>query len=197
MVSNSDLGFLDYGVEIDGFLFFPDEVKSNNLPSREFVRTKIMSGGEFVTRGQYVPKEFTFSTVLDVNPLTPYEYDDVFLTLMNKSCKVISPYLGEMFNGEVKISKVHPKASPHSLKIDVTVKEIPPVDKRVKGDDWISYPPTDSESPKRISWKEVYRSPNTFSKKEDDDGERDPRKFYVSGTDNQVTMENNVYKTEE
>jgi len=189
MVSNSELGFLDYGVEIDGFLFFPDEVKSDNLPSREFIRTKIMSGGEYVSRGQYLPKEFNFSTTLDLNPLKPYEYDDVFLTLMNKSCKIMSPYMGDMFNGEVKISKVHPQSSPHSLKIDVKIKEIPPVDKRVRGDDIIIYPSTKTPNPNGIDWKEVYTNPQTS---ESDESERDPRKFHTPDGE-EATMNNNPY----
>lgn len=144
------------GVEIDGFLFFPEEVKGEeSYARREYKRTKIMSGGEFVTRGQYMPKEFSFTTVLDIDPNQPNMYDKVFQMMENKPCEVISPYMGDIFKAEIQIDKTHPKASPSNLKLDIKVKEIVDPKTSVIGDNVLEYPSTTSLSSHAISVKSV------------------------------------------
>lgn len=144
------------GVEIDGFLFFPQEVKGDeSFARREYKRTKIMSGGEFVTRGQYMPKEFSFTTTLDIDPNEPYAYDKIFQIMENKPCEVVSPYMGDMFKAEVQIDKTHPKASPSNLKLDVKIKEIVSPNTTVVGDSVIEYPSSTTLSDKAISVKSV------------------------------------------
>ena len=134
---------IDMGVEIDGFLFFPDEVQGNNTYShREYTRTKIMSGGEFVTRGQYQAREFNFTTTLTLDPKEPYMYDKVFQIMENKQCEIISPFLGDNFMAEVSINKTHPKAAPSSLALDINIKEIVDPKTTLVGDTTITYPPS-------------------------------------------------------
>ena len=129
------------GVDIDGFLFFPKSVGGDTSHShREFIRTKIMSGGEFVTRGQYIPKEFSFDTVIDINPEELDEYINIFTEMENKVCRITSPYMGGMFKGEVSIGVTNPESSPHVLECKVKIKEIPDVMARLKGDPVIQYP---------------------------------------------------------
>ena len=138
----------DSGVEIDGFLFFPESVEADeSYARREYTRTKIMSGGEFVTRGQYVPKAFNFKTSLDIDPAMPTMYDKVFEVMENKPCEVLSPYMGDLFLAEVTIQKTHPKASPHTLELEIKVKEIANPKTRTIGDAVIEYPSTTSVSP--------------------------------------------------
>ena len=157
----------DSGVEIDGFLFFPQEVKGEeSFARREFKRTKIMSGGEFVTRGQYMPKEFSFTTVLDIDPNEPYAYDKIFQIMENKPCEVVSPYMGDMFKAEVQIDKTHPKASPSNLKLDIKVKEIVDPKTTVVGDSVLEYPSTTSLSSHAISVKAVNKEQNDELKNE-------------------------------
>lgn len=129
------------GVDIDGYLFFPKQVDgSESFSHREFIRTKIMSGGEFVTRGQYIPKEFSFDTIIDVEPEDLDSYYNIFYEMENKVCTITSPYMGGMFKGEVNIKVTNPETSPHVIECTVTIKEIPDVMARLKGDPAIQYP---------------------------------------------------------
>ena len=146
----------DMGVEIDGFLFFPNEVKGDNSFShREYNRTKIMSGGEFVTRGQYQPRRFTFSTTLTLDPNEPYMYDKVFTIMENKPCEIISPFMGDNFKAEVTIEKTHPTASPSSLNLDITVNEIVDPKTTLVGDTPLEYPSTTYLSNTAVSVKGI------------------------------------------
>lgn len=129
------------GIDIDGYLFFPKQVEgSESFSHREFVRTKIMSGGEFVTRGQYIPKEFSFDTIIDIDPSHLDDYLNIFSLMENKICRVTSPYLGGMFNAEVIVEVTNPESSPHVIECKVTIKEIPKAMARLKGDPVIKYP---------------------------------------------------------
>lgn len=164
----------DAGVEIDGFLFFPEEVKGDeSYARREYTRTKIMSGGEFVTRGQYTPKEFSFSTTLDIDPNQPYMYDKIFQIMENKPCEIVSPYMGDIFKGEVQIEKTHPNASPGSLKLDIKIKEIVDPTTTVVGDTPIKYPSTTTLSSDAIEVKRI--SKYTPQKKEDKEANEDAK----------------------
>ena len=99
------LGDVDKAVEIDGFLFIPNGIKTDqSYSSREYKRTSIMRGGEFVSRSVYKPREFSFETSLDIDPDEPYIYDNVFSLMMNKSggCEVIASWIG-LIKGEVDI----------------------------------------------------------------------------------------------
>lgn len=155
------------GVEIDGFLFFPESVKGEeSFARREYKRTKIMSGGEFVTRGQYIPKEFSFTTTLDIDPNQPYMYDTIFAIMENKPCEVVSPYMGDVFKAEIQIDKTHPKASPSNLKVDVKVKEIVTPNTTVVGDSILKYPSSTTLSDKAISVKSVEKPVEDKAKQE-------------------------------
>ena len=153
---NNDYCNNDSGVEIDGFLFFPESVKGDeSFAHREFKRTKIMSGGEFVTRGQFKGREFSFSTTLDIDPNNPQMYDKVFQIMENKACNIVSPYMGDNFLAEVQIDKTHPKSAPASLKVDVKVKEIASPKTSVVGDKTLEYPSTTTLSDKAIKVKTI------------------------------------------
>ena len=129
------------GVDIEGYLFFPESIDSNeSFAHREFNRTKIMSGGEFVTRGQFIPREYSFKTVIDIDEEKLKEYLKIFEAMENKQCRVTSPYMGGMFNAEVNIDVKNPKASPHIIECDVSIKEIVDPMSRTVGDKQIVYP---------------------------------------------------------
>lgn len=177
------------GVEIDGFLFFPQEVKGDeSYARREYKRTKIMSGGEFVTRGQYMPKEFSFTTVLDIDPNQPHMYDKIFQIMENKPCEVISPYMGDIFKAEIQIDKTHPKASPSNLKLDVKVKEIVDPKTTIVGDSPIEYPSTTSLSSHAISVKSVKKEQKDELKEE-----REQITYDLYAKDNQGNRFENPY----
>lgn len=129
------------GVDIDGYLFFPESVNGDESYShREFLRTKIMSGGEFTSRGQYIPKEFSFDTIIDIDPSDLDDYHEIFSRMENKVCTITSPYMGGMFKGEVNVSVTNPESSPHVIECKVKIKEIPDIMARLKGDPPIHYP---------------------------------------------------------
>lgn len=139
------------GVDIDGYLFFPKSVDGDeSFSHREFIRTKIMSGGEFVTRGQYIPKEFSFDTVIDIEPEHLDEYLNIFNIMENKVCRVTSPYMGGMFNAEVNISVTNPESSPHVIECKVKIKEIPNTMVKLKGDPVIKYPSVNTVSDVKV-----------------------------------------------
>ena len=162
------------GVDIDGYLFFPKKVDSNeSFSHREFIRTKIMSGGEFVTRGQYIPKEFSFETIIDIDPDKLDDYLNIFSAMENKVCRITSPYMGGMFKGEVNVNVTNPESSPHVIECKVTVKEIPSAMARLKGDPVINYPSINTVSDITIKQrgnnqktdenkhKDIYDAPNS------------------------------------
>ena len=157
------------GVDIEGYLFFPNKVDGDeSFAHREFVRTKIMSGGEFVTRGQYIPKEFSFDTVIDIEPDELDNYLRIFSMMENKVCRVTSPYMGGMFKAEVNINVTNPTASPHVIEVKVKIKEIPSAMARLNGDPVIQYPSIntvsdvevkqrgDSKKPEKKQGEELY-----------------------------------------
>lgn len=116
----------EHNVEIDGIPFFAKEIKGKeSFNRRELKRTKIKGGTEHVVRGEYVPREYTFTTTIDVPQDSPDAFDDLFIDLMNKPCEVICPDMGGMFNAQITINRTHEEASPDTIKLDVTVKEIP------------------------------------------------------------------------
>lgn len=178
------------GVEIDGFLFFPEEVSGGNTYSnREYTRTKIMSGGEFVTRGQYNAREFSFKTTLTLDPREPYAYDKVFEIMENKPCEVISPFMGDNFKAEIEISKTHPKSSPGALVLDITVKEIVEPKATLVGDTPIDYPSTTTLSDYAISVKDVKKE----KPKSEAETEREQISYDWKAKDNNGNVYENVY----
>jgi hypothetical protein len=144
------------GVDIDGYLFFPKSVDGDeSFSHREFLRTKIMSGGEFVTRGQYIPKEFSFDTVIDIKPEQLDDYLNIFGVMENKVCRITSPYMGGMFKGEVNIAVTNPESSPHVIECKVKIKEIPSAMARLKGDPIIKYPSINTVSDINVKERKV------------------------------------------
>lgn len=112
-------------VEIDGFLFFAHDVTATESYSRrEYVRTKILGGSEFVARNSFIPKEYTFTADVYIDPTKPDAYDKVFSSMNNKPCKVTSRYMG-MFTAEVNVTKTHNKSSPGNISLSILVREIP------------------------------------------------------------------------
>lgn len=153
------------GVDIDGYLFFPKSVDGDeSFSHREFLRTKIMSGGEFTTRGQYIPKEYSFDTVIDIEPKDLDKYLKIFSKMENRVCRITSPYMGGMFKGEVNIAVTNPESSPHIIECKVKIKEIPDIMARLDGDPIIKYPSINTISDVTVKEREV-KSDNNKNKK--------------------------------
>lgn len=126
MVELNDMNTPDHNVEIEGVPFYAKEIKATEgFVRREIKRTKIKSGTEHVVRGAYIPREYSFSTWIEVPEEKPNCYNDLFVELSNKPCEVICADMGGMFNAEVNFKPTHPTGNPTRIDLEVTVKEIP------------------------------------------------------------------------
>lgn len=113
-------------VEIMGYPFYAEEITGNeSYNRRELNRQSILGGTEFVTRGKYIVRDFSFTTTIYVPDGHPEKYDDIFEEMVSRPCEVISPYMGGKFDAEVIIQKTAPEASPNHIELDIQVKEIP------------------------------------------------------------------------
>lgn len=113
-----------YNIEIEGFPFFAESVDGDEFYNRrEYSRLNIIGGTQFVNKGAYVPRSFSFTTHVRVEPNNPDVYNDIFREMMSKPCNVISPELGGMFDAVVVIKPKH--SSPKYLDLNVKITEIP------------------------------------------------------------------------
>ena len=116
----------DPNVEINGFPFYASEIKaSEGLNRRELTRKKIKMGTEFVARGEYIPREYSFSTTVEIPEERPDIHNNAFLEIMNSPAEVVCPDMGGIFKAQVIIKQSHDSGNPTQLDLDVTVKEIP------------------------------------------------------------------------
>ena len=139
---------------------FAGNVENISLASDKYFEfdddtTGVDIGGEFVTRGQYIPKEFTFDTIIDIEPDELDEYLNIFSYMENHVCRITSPYMGGMFKGEVNISVTNPESSPHVIECTVHIKEIPDVMATLKGDPIIQYPSISTVSDVTVTERET------------------------------------------
>ena len=116
----------DANIEIDGFPFFAEEITSSEpYNRRDFKRVKIKGGTEFCTPGDYIPREYSFKTSVEIPPERPDVHDEIFINIMNHPAEVISPEMGRKFTAQVTIKKTHNGATPSMLDLEITIKEIP------------------------------------------------------------------------
>lgn len=121
-----DINIVDHNVEIGGVPFYAEEISSNeSFPRREIKRTKIKSGTEFCSKGEYIPREYSFKTTIYYPEGEEDCYDSIFMELMSKEVEVISPAMGGMFKAQVIFKRSYASRQPTQMDLDVTVKEIP------------------------------------------------------------------------
>ena len=121
-----DITGADPNVEINGFPFYATEIKANEgLNRRELTRKKIKMGTEFVARGEYIPREYSFTTTIEIPEERPDIHNEVFLDIMNSPAEVVCPDMGGIFKAQVIIKQSHETGNPTQLDLEVTVKEIP------------------------------------------------------------------------
>ena len=111
-------------IEIDGFQFVAEEINlSESYPRRNLIRTNIMGGGQQTSKGEYVPRSFTFNTNINYPTNQPDAYDKLWEYMNNKDCKIVCQYTGDMM-AEVQIQKTYPKGMGNTVKLSITVTEI-------------------------------------------------------------------------
>ena len=128
----------DATLSINGVEFYPESL-SMEVPfhKRTIKRTQIMNGTQYVSRGDFTPRKFTFDTLITVNPERPDEFNELFLEMCNGECEIVSLDLGS-FNAWVDVKFTHEANTPDSLKLSFTVEEI--ADKSLIPDDEVVIP---------------------------------------------------------
>ena len=130
-------------ISIMNIPFYAEEIRGEEtFNRRELNRQKILGGTEHVTRGEYIPRKYSFTTLI-YHPLNrPDVYDKIFKEMMSKPVEVISPYMGGKFKAEVIIQKNTEEASPNHFSIDVSVEEIPDTNSNIPGESKFVIPTT-------------------------------------------------------
>ena len=115
--------------------FYAENIQADepyNRRERNF--NSILNGTEIVTQGQYVHREFSFTTTIYFPTGRPDAYDKLFEEMMSKPVEVISRYMGGKFNALVTIRKTNPEASTNHMDLDVSIVEVPEVDSKIPGE---------------------------------------------------------------
>ena len=151
-----------YNIEINGFPFFTETIEGDDFFNRrEYNKLNIIGGTQIVTKGAYVPRSFTFTTHVRVEPNNPDVYNKIFQEMMSEPCNIISPELGGMFDGIVVVSPKH--SSPSFLEVKIKITEVPKIESNIIGEE-IVIPEdkledkTDEEKEKEKKEKEVKES---------------------------------------
>lgn len=120
-------------LEIMGYPFYVESVSPNEaFNRREYNRNNIVSGTMKVTPGAYVVRDFSITTHVFIDPNHPDEHNSIFQEMMSKPVEVISPEVGGRFNAEVVVKPE--RDSLNSLKLSISVKEIPDVKSNIPGE---------------------------------------------------------------
>lgn len=110
------------------FPFYAENITANEpYARRDLVRTKVMNGTEVVTQGDWIGRDFTFTSHVPVSDDRTI-YDKYFQSMLHQPCKILSEDMGDMFDAQVIIKKTPLENYPNTLKLEVQVIEIPSVD---------------------------------------------------------------------
>lgn len=130
-------------ISIMGIPFYAEEIRGEEtFNRRETNRNKILGGTQHVSRGEYVPRRYSFTSMIYHPTDRPDVYDNLFMEMMSKPVEVISPYMGGKFNAEVIIQRDTEEASPNHFTINVDVEEIPEVNSNIPGESKFVVPTT-------------------------------------------------------
>lgn len=114
----------DPSLSINGIDFYMESFSSEEpVQRREVKRTSLMNGTEFVVKGKWIGRKFTFKTTISVPPENPDEYDYILEEFCNGVCDVVSLDMGS-FKAEVSCSKTHNASHPDVVEWSFTVSEI-------------------------------------------------------------------------
>lgn len=134
---DSDVDADNYNISLDGHQMIMEDLTPNeSFNRRETIRHNIIGGTQTVMRGNYLPRDFTFTTHLLIDPDFPDVYDSIIKEWQSKPVEVISKYMGGKFNAEVIIKK-SPSPSSNYLAIEVQVIEIPGDTSLIPNDEFI------------------------------------------------------------
>lgn len=122
-------------LEIDGHPFYIESCTPGECYNRrELQRINIIGGTQVVTKGAYLPRDWTIVTHVRCDPDRPDVYDKIFQAMMNKPCEVISPEVGGVLNAEVVVKREHD--TPKYLKVTFTITELPSWQSNIPGEEF-------------------------------------------------------------
>ena len=128
-------------IKIMGYPFYAENIESDepyNRREREY--TPILNGTEEVTKGKYVHRSFSFSSLISFPPGKPEIYDPIFQKMESDSVEVISRNMGGKFKANITIRKSFPY--PNRMKVNVKVTEVPGKKSLIPGESVITVPST-------------------------------------------------------
>ncbi|WP_458454189.1 hypothetical protein [Methanobrevibacter sp.] len=138
-MNNHIIGELSENIKIMNYPFFAEEIESEepyNRRERKF--TSIIGGTERMSSGEYVHREYSFTSTISYPPGDPGAYDHIFKKMMSKPVTVVSQSMGGTFQALIKIHKSFP--APNRIKLDVTVTEVPGVNSNIDGEKKLTVP---------------------------------------------------------
>lgn len=188
MMYNNSVDSKDYNISIDGYSMIMEECTPNEaFNRRETIRHNIIGGTQAVVRGNYLVRDYTFTTHLLIDPEYPDVYNDVFKSWESKPVEVISKYMGGKFDAEC-IIKINPNDSPNYLTVEIQVIEIPAPNSLIPGEG-INVP-VDKVTPVKVTSKKK-------KKKKDKDKDKDKKNKKQNGKkkNNKKKKGNNITKT--
>ena len=115
-------------IEINGYPFYAETITgSEPFTRREFSEKAIMNGTTLVSKGQFIPRQYSFKTSLFISPENLNVHDKILREMVIEPSEVVCPAMGEPFQGIITIKKDYLESTPHSLNLEFTIKEIPEI----------------------------------------------------------------------
>lgn len=125
LYKNENIDNKHFNVSLDGYDMIMEELTPNeSFNRRETIRHNILGGTQSVMRGNYLPRDYTFTTHLIIDADNPDVYDSVLREWQSKPVEVSSKFMGGKFKAEIIIKK-SPTGMPNFLGLEVQVIEIP------------------------------------------------------------------------
>lgn len=150
-----------YNISIDGYDLIAEEITPNEgYNRRETGRHGIIGGTQAVVRTNYIPRDYTFTTHLLIDPSYPDVYNKILQEWQSKAVEVVSRYMGGKFFAEC-IIKPDYNESPNYLKLEIQLIEIPDTTSLIPND--VFKPPTNND--KRITVTSTKKKKTSNKKK--------------------------------
>ncbi len=128
-------------IKIMGYPLYAENIQAVEPDNRrERKWTPIFNGTAEVTKGEYVLREYSFSSVISFPPGKPEYHNELFKKMVSKPVEVISPAMGGKFNAIITMRRSFPY--PNRIKVDVTVKEVPDKKSLIPGESSMVVPST-------------------------------------------------------
>jgi hypothetical protein len=120
----SPIEYKNQDIEINDYPFYAENISASEpFSRRDYIETPIMNGTIQNTKGAFIPREFTFKTVMYITPEKPEVHDTILRKMVTEPATIYCRDMGEPFKAKITIKKERSK--PRSLELDFTIKEIP------------------------------------------------------------------------